>query len=101
MRISDWSSDVCSSDLGAWNIRKEQLFGIIDPAHHIRENSQGAAHLDGGHDGQSVQPVRQVDGIAGPDDHQPCKRHETEYAQWITDKSEEHTSELQSVMRIS
>src|SRR3546814_6799770 len=40
MRISDWSSDVCSSDLneGAGRRRREQIglwYGQIEPLHHL------------------------------------------------------------------
>src|SRR3546814_2205932 len=46
MRISDWSSDVCSSDLGTQSRRVESIFGqpadlvILD--HHIGIGEQGA-----------------------------------------------------------
>src|SRR3546814_1955050 len=95
MRISDWSSDVCSSDLHiirngngraadnlpvavlvpkAWNDRVEPV-----PARFV------------GRIGKIIEQVRACDGRdrnAGRIDH-------------AADRSEEHTSELQSLMRIS
>src|SRR3546814_9216313 len=81
MRISDWSSDVCSSDL-------------VDQ-HHRRQD-------DGEQRDRAVQDCRQagVDGLFAPGDeeerdHDPEQRHDHQV------RSEEHTSELQSLMRIS
>src|SRR3546814_9774258 len=88
MRISDWSSDVCSSDLA--NGRKQQLYrrllcrhrlpllpvGWRSGARHARATcSASSGHIAAG----NVQPVL----------HHAWHR------------SEEHTSELQSLMRIS
>src|SRR3546814_6317902 len=89
MRISDWSSDVCSPILGAWTIPLTQdrtsirtnkehncvLFGLIAPstAASARRNCRACA-----------------DCRAGLPKCPPTRR-----------RSEEHTSELQSLMRIS
>src|SRR3546814_8384253 len=92
MRISDWSSDVCSSDLlrlspglsgGAILSRSEGLPDLRGdreyPAHdHRAQDSRLSAALPG--------------DIAGPTIEQPSV--------WYF-RSEEHTSELQSLMRIS
>src|SRR3546814_1869646 len=100
MRISDWSSDVCSSDLREGADRGER-------GHH----RQGAAELQavegiaasvlaghtGGEEEQRLEAgmgdeMQDGDaGIAGADGDE----HEAEV------RSEEHTSELQSLMRIS
>src|SRR3546814_2368193 len=67
MRISDWSSDVCSSDLSS------SATPIVVP-------SPGVA----GEGANGTQPASDVpDGLA------------------VATRSEEHTSELQSLMRIS
>src|SRR3546814_8650392 len=108
MRISDWSSDVCSSDLA-----------LDDPAaalRHLEGDALGgidaAAHAD-----DAVAERREVVGqrVSGPprelvflDDRAHERvvalqgvgedgklRHQDE------ERSEEHTSELQSLMRIS
>src|SRR3546814_10249858 len=76
MRISDWSSDVCSSDLrltespvrprGPWDA--PPLSPLSDPPNNIGPACQGGADDSGSED---------------------------------KGRSEEHTSELQSLMRIS
>src|SRR3546814_2961468 len=88
MRISDWSSDVCSSDL-----RQARRGGISMHAHHHHDASEPelalpmpgrmGEHLD-------IARERQLQRIrAASERHRLAKR------------SEEHTSELQSLMRIS
>src|SRR3546814_4417217 len=83
MRISDWSSDVCSSDLlerKGERCRHIQMRLPGDVTNQCRRRNQGSAlhgeQLDQRHDA----PLR---------DHRKRQR------------SEEHTSELQSLMRIS
>src|SRR3546814_4665997 len=96
MRISDWSSDVCSSDLDAVHPpahRPQQRRGIppvlsADSLDHGpqalgRRRRQRCAHIG---EGDAAGPV----GVAG----QRIARHAGQ-------RSEEHTSELQSLMRIS
>src|SRR3546814_2183481 len=73
MRISDWSSDVCSSDLG-----------------------RGAAN--------AASPARQRRNLDACEKNCGCRRGPGSggggcYRTWR--RSEEHTSELQSLMRIS
>src|SRR3546814_3197563 len=78
MRISDWSSDVCSSDLSERCLRNLRNILAIDqnaPGLHIIEAEEQAR------DGRLACARRPHDG----------KRL----------RSEEHTSELQSLMRIS
>src|SRR3546814_1053801 len=89
MRISDWSSDVCSSDLGG--------------VEHRRLQPQG----DG--DGQAQRPDGAVPfPVAGPESPQqaiaaepPVDQDDRQQTQEQEGRSEEHTSELQSLMRIS
>src|SRR3546814_8201316 len=85
MRISDWSSDVCSSDLAQHcrrNVRRRE------PA-AARLWADGAPGNDCGRDDhRCAQLDEERPGRAGPRDA-PDQR------------SEEHTSELQSLMRIS
>src|SRR3546814_4341786 len=77
MRISDWSSDVCSSDL-RWPGTSSQ-FGLC--AGSLR---QGSIHILGS--------WRETAAVRSPSRNQ-----------WriVQNRSEEHTSELQSLMRIS
>src|SRR3546814_1022650 len=95
MRISDWSSDVCSSDLaGAIAVEKLKLLGIgqtiaqpsVDIGLEHRNIVKNLARCQN--------PVR--DGGDG-------RRLDVEldFRLWLCRRSEEHTSELQSLMRIS
>src|SRR3546814_1242892 len=91
MRISDWSSDVCSSD------RQHQVHRPVpyQPTYHSADrqdaghsaDQSGCDHHDEGHHGGEDAPERK-DGKTARQVHRS----------W---RSEEHTSELQSLMRIS
>src|SRR3546814_5810817 len=96
MRISDWSSDVCSSDLrdGGRRLpyRGEAQHGGIDPAiESIREII-------------GLNPVGHLDNLL-VGEHQPAEQRRlgrcVDKAITPRHRSEEHTSELQSLMRIS
>src|SRR3546814_8629961 len=100
MRISDWSSDVCSSDLfynagsqfaEIWESAGGTPVNIINNYFRAGPNTSGAI---GAIDRQTIGSTgiariyhsgNQLDGIF----------------RMTTDRSEEHTSELQSLMRIS
>src|SRR3546814_10411896 len=100
MRISDWSSDVCSSDLRAGH---EVALGHADAvlarqraAERERQCEQPRQRGLRAHGLRGVVRVEQavgvqvaVAGVAEGDDRQ------------VELRSEEHTSELQSLMRIS
>src|SRR3546814_6875034 len=87
MRISDWSSDVCSSDLHTWQARRGRYRpGGLRQKPVRAEFRRGQADPDGSALGSNLgrDHAVQVAGTAnGPN------------------RSEEHTSELQSLMRIS
>src|SRR3546814_2946350 len=101
MRISDWSSDVCSSDL-------DVAVGVVDDllAHGDGEGlGEAAVHL--ALDDHRIDPraavVQRVEaahlGDAGVGiyvDHADVRAERIGHV-----RSEEHTSELQSLMRIS
>src|SRR3546814_9307947 len=134
MRISDWSSDVCSSDLRAEEHRaSDQQAGEHAPP-GTRQGALGGGHVDGlddpgaavvafgdddrvvhlqlalarevhqreqqlrrtarlvEHDGEDLLGARSV-GIGGG--------REVAHTATLPTRSEEHTSELQSLMRIS
>src|SRR3546814_10379992 len=99
MRISDWSSDVCSSDLqqvvgqqqGLARSRGEWC-ALFEARRAQRVQQQRAADDDGEED-QDEQPARRVRG-EGVHAGQHARAHQER-------RSEEHTSELQSLMRIS
>src|SRR3546814_2290412 len=82
MRISDRSSDVCSSDLGARERRIAIGLGqrfLERPPLHQRRALRKAI-------GEELAVVRRIERVPRLDD---------------AERSEEHTSELQSLMRIS
>src|SRR3546814_6010090 len=97
MRISDWSSDVCSSDLPPlprhFQLRLGGRAAAVLADQHIDLSSleQLALALDvkrptGTHDFAALITGVNVQGTQGPE---------------LLGRSEEHTSELQSLMRIS
>src|SRR3546814_10523267 len=97
MRISDWSSDVCSSDLlvGAQRLAARQ------------EEVAGKAVLHGDHvtdEAQLLDPFKQDDLHDWPSLFHD-EGQEADMARALDRlrqlRSEEHTSELQSLMRIS
>src|SRR3546814_5649734 len=116
MRISDWSSDVCSSDL--------RQCGEFLPEATVREMRAADAVLFGAMGGPELDEVpaeqrragslrairRDLDVFAnlrpvmvwGPMvDSSSLKRETIEGVDLMIVRSEEHTSELQSLMRIS
>src|SRR3546814_6981811 len=82
MRISDWSSDVCSSDL------QDCGHGSIRRRVRSLPLAQVPAPAAIGHAARRAEPRSGSEGVAVPM-HRNILR------------SEEHTSELQSLMRIS
>src|SRR3546814_7408001 len=98
MRISDWSSAVCSSDLG--------------PARDLAAKADGEVRADQSEPPRSLVVSIFVNGDDDRDHQDECKDRKRDIghmvhlvgrsaaldARW---RSEEHTSELQSLMRIS
>src|SRR3546814_3317821 len=111
MRISDWSSDVCSSDLqdqrsgcGLGQAEAMQHFARFQPAidfyglqPDIGQYGIGAAEGDDRHLAEEHTDPAQ-DMLAAENDMQPQDRAEPQQPE---SRSEEHTSELQSLMSIS
>src|SRR3546814_4305531 len=58
MRISDWSSDVCSSDLVRLAVRQQVLDSRVLQLHAHNEREEGAD--DAGHDGEKQVKVADV-----------------------------------------
>src|SRR3546814_4127544 len=96
MRISDWSSDVCSSDLAVGAEHRARMdqhaFAQAHPAHQGDTRDQHAAFADFA---VLADHAARSDHDAGGD-----ARARADAGEWA-DRSEEHTSELQSLMRIS
>src|SRR3546814_4628980 len=101
MRISDWSSDVCSSDLDDVRLIGAQPHQCLGRAAERRlvvgeGGAQRSDHLGGesrpkvDHFGNRAAAAVEFDPVGG-DSMDPVG----------VDRSEEHTSELQSLMRIS
>src|SRR3546814_2476499 len=129
MSSSDWSSDVCSSDLDAGGARlgRDDRLRLGAVAHATGEAAGGAQYrrvpaADGQADAlaavagarfvrrrlgdPALQPVRARRGVAGHETPVAGRRaprlHRTLRRLGQRDqRSEEHTSELQSLMRLS
>src|SRR3546814_2240230 len=83
MRISDWSSDVCSSDLAVRpGTPEDAATAVVD-----------TESADDDNDGVSNDKDQCPGSAAGAVDENGCPVSDS--------RSEEHTSELQSLMRIS
>src|SRR3546814_3447634 len=102
MRISDWSSDVCSSDLG---LVRGSDFGRAAQGDRLEAAQYPATNLD-----DRLAPAES--GRRGLfDRHRAAARHDRAAAsrrcgradelRRRLGRSEEHTSELQSLMRLS
>src|SRR3546814_9240106 len=105
MRISDWSSDVCSSDLRLVDPAQDQRqrIGAVGELGEVQRPHRGHPDQDvdrDARDHRSDDPDREIAprvlGLLsrGRDRIEPVEGEED-------DRSEEHTSELQSLMRIS
>src|SRR3546814_2234722 len=94
MRISDWSSDVCSSDLMRVAARPDELarLQIALLRQHVQQQ-RIARDVEG-------QAKEDVAGTLVQLQAQPAVHHRC-LKQAMAGRSEEHTSELQSLMRIS
>src|SRR3546814_6404851 len=89
MRISDWSSDVCSSDLRSRAGRRQ--CAAQEPGGTAARDDLPACQPCAG-------PVAADNPFTLPDDAFSAAARRSDPA---GDRSEEHTSELQSLMRIS
>src|SRR3546814_7811310 len=87
MRISDWSSDVCSSDLGLIPPMPD-VDWIVEPG--LIDYAEAVARME-----SHAEAIR----TAGANEHIWLVEHPPVYTAGT--RSEEHTSELQSLMRIS
>src|SRR3546814_1950037 len=113
MRISDWSSDVCSSDLSTAIMRIFNRFGRRDNIHHARikvvvknwglEKFRDAVEAEyqrilGSDEAGTLKLLPEDIDYMRSFFPKPAYRPVEQVG---TDRSEEHTSELQSLMRIS
>src|SRR3546814_5469826 len=92
MRISDWSSDVCSSDLHIVRIRGRIRGHEPDRRADDRRHADRAVVVD-------VRPACRLSAASAAENQARARTHFNMKEK--TMRSEEHTSELQSLMRIS
>src|SRR3546814_5758051 len=110
MRISDWSSDVCSSDLDKHRHHRNDQTRSCTTRHNLssflfgESNDFTAAwlhrHEEADDSSQSSRPCSAVGRTSTP----MCRRSSRSAnspPSAVEDRSEEHTSELQSLMRTS
>src|SRR3546814_1788185 len=102
MRISDWSSDVCSSDLGEDRVDQRAhatppfVYACTAPA------SPSRADRDEPATGQRTRPYGFAPDIGcSRRVNRTCRTAPDLMRHFVANRSEEHTSELQSLMRIS
>src|SRR3546814_5177403 len=109
MRISDWSSDVCSSDLfidaGLADEGPDPRDAIVVPLRRSRARAVALLHLHAA-EFQDVKqhvprPIRSCLKKTGPGESSLIRIATTAISGARRIRSEEHTSELQSLMRIS
>src|SRR3546814_4604304 len=100
MRISDWSSDVCSSDLDCTPVLFADTAAGVIGACHAGLRGALAGITDATIEAMEKLGARRdrIRAAVGPTIHQ--KSYEIS-APFRATRSEEHTSELQSLMRIS
>src|SRR3546814_2488209 len=103
MRISDWSSDVCSSDLGVGQDAGGEVALLVEhgvvgqqalvvAAHHLAVDAHG---------GGVAQVAVGVDEAHHRGAPAGARRDVVQHLTVGAHRSEEHTSELKSLMRIS
>src|SRR3546814_9303512 len=115
MRISDWSSDVCSSDLGmnpSESSLRIGIFGAEPWTGQMRKDIEQRGGIDALDiyglsevmgPGVAMECVESKDGPVVWEDHFYPEIINPETGEVVADgeRSEEHTSELQSLMRSS
>src|SRR3546814_3035889 len=99
MRISDWSSDVCSSDLNAdLEFVHFKIAHVLPVRLDHGERNAGDAEVEESHSAAVDDP--QPDSLTGREQEFQVVRGRVAVDEEGI-RSEEHTSELQSLMRIS
>src|SRR3546814_3237436 len=98
MRISDWSSDVCSSDLRCCSVCRSKMRHLVCVCVYEGRADRGVHSIGttGRISRQLVEPIDKAQHIRHED-----VSDEEGLRQPFASRSEEHTSELQSLMRIS
>src|SRR3546814_1522891 len=100
MRISDWSSDVCSSDLGVKYQPSNGNMLLTLAAYKIAQDNVNV--IDPDYTSYSIQQGQyESRGLELEGRWNIARNFSVHGAYAYIDRSEEHTSELQSLMRIS
>src|SRR3546814_3577372 len=97
MRISDWSSDVCSSDLAVDDQQDSTFGGFI---HDVRVNIFNISKINSEVRGGKEPRIKRMREVLG-DSYFNHLANLPDLVLLMDERSEEHTSELQSLMRIS
>src|SRR3546814_6485655 len=104
MRISDWSSDVCSSDLMllvfSWELDDATVSAPHVPT-DLTAIDAALARITAAHPGTRIAAVRTTAGKPDRYDVTLDEGGKTAMLRIDGTRSEEHTSELQSLMRTS
>src|SRR3546814_9081107 len=100
MRISDWSSDVCSSDLRSQH-GQHHAADPGDASAQPEDEGVYQPRIDPHGGGGGAILVDRADQQAGAGEAQEQRQAAENRDRHQHDRSEEHTSELQSLMRIS
>src|SRR3546814_6156064 len=104
MRISDWISDVCSSDLHFLIIRYGDMFDEITASSLVKMDLDGNVVGDPGNYNRAGFTIHSGCYMARPDANCVVHLHtraSIAVAALKCGRSEEHTSELQTLIRLS
>src|SRR3546814_2204113 len=106
MRISDWSSDVCSSDLATMRNAYWGLAKVFGDNPDLEDDIIVSAPPANSGDARTVATITTMSISANCQHPQEAWSfikfmNEPEWAVRMVSRSEEHTSDLQSLMRIS
>src|SRR3546814_4521640 len=101
MRISDWSSDVCSSDLVAAQTTPRAIQSR--PIHKRQTGRANTTHMGARLEPESTpnMATTRARPMTAADSHAAFRHIPLSFQRARIWRSEEHTSELQSLMRIS
>ena len=69
----------------ARDVREEQVFGKHRASGDVGKHAQRRPDHHNRHDGQAVEPVGQIHGVARSHDHQVGQSNEAQHAQGVTD----------------
>ena len=102
IRVEPQEAQACARDRpadhgelpGTGDVGQEQIAGEVRAAGHVREDTQRGADHHRRHDREPVEPVRQIDRIAGADDDAEGERDESPHAERIGHGLEERHDEV-------